>query len=150
LHNRAVQNVEANDTAVRACRMSRTAFEARCERLEELRISTECIPSDIGPSAQGSRRTNTSKNEQPISTDEPNKAESMVVSMSAPIAAKTKGSKRTAKEIERGEATNSLPKQKKGHKAVQKKCGLKAGHYSTTCPLNQDVAARGRSGHRGR
>jgi hypothetical protein len=23
-------------------------------------------------------------------------------------------------------------------------------HYSTTCPLNRDVAARGRGGHRGR
>jgi hypothetical protein len=37
----------------------------------------------------------------------------MVVSMSAPRAVKAKGSKRTEKEIERGEASNSLPTQKK-------------------------------------
>jgi Na+-transporting NADH:ubiquinone oxidoreductase subunit NqrA len=38
---------------VRACRMSRTTFDAGCERLEELRILAENILSDIGPSAQG-------------------------------------------------------------------------------------------------
>jgi hypothetical protein len=29
-------------------------------------------------------------------------------------------------------------------------CGMYAGHYLTTCPLNRDVATRGRGGHRGR
>jgi hypothetical protein len=33
--------------------MSRTTFDAGCERLEELRILAENILSDIGPSAQG-------------------------------------------------------------------------------------------------
>jgi hypothetical protein len=31
-----------------------------------------------------------------------------------------------------------------------KTCGMYVGHYSTTCPLNQNVAGRGRGGHRGR
>jgi hypothetical protein len=44
----------------------------------------------------------------------------------------------------------AFPNKKKGTRQCKKKCGLKAGHYSTTCPLNQDVTARGRSGHRGR
>jgi hypothetical protein len=52
----------------RACRLSRTTFEAGCERLEELRILTKNIPSDIGHSAQGRRRTDTSENEEPILT----------------------------------------------------------------------------------
>jgi hypothetical protein len=41
--------------AVRSCKMSRTTFEARCERLEELRILAESIPTGIGPSAHGRR-----------------------------------------------------------------------------------------------
>jgi hypothetical protein len=40
--------------AVRACRMCRTTFEGGCQRFEEMRILTESIPSEIGPSAQGS------------------------------------------------------------------------------------------------
>jgi hypothetical protein len=35
--------------AVRACRKSRTVFDARCQRLDELRILAESIPYDIGP-----------------------------------------------------------------------------------------------------
>jgi hypothetical protein len=132
--------------AVRACRMSRTTFEGGCERLEELRILVENIPSDIGPSAQGSRRANTSENEQPILADAPNQAETMVVSMSAPRTSKIKGSKQTGKEID---ASSSLNKQKKGTRQC-KTCGMYTGHYSTTCPLNRDVAARGSGGHRGR
>jgi hypothetical protein len=37
--------------AIKACRMSRTIFDAGCQRLEELRILAGSIPSDIGPSA---------------------------------------------------------------------------------------------------
>jgi hypothetical protein len=70
-------------TAVRACRMSRTTFIAGCQRLEELRILAWSILSDIGPSAQGSMRADTSENEQPILADAPNEAENMVVSMNA-------------------------------------------------------------------
>jgi hypothetical protein len=80
--------------AVRACRMSKTTFEDGCQRLEEMRILSESIPSYIGPSAQGRRGTDTSENEQPISADAPNEVESMVVSMSAPRTTKTKGSVR--------------------------------------------------------
>jgi hypothetical protein len=134
--------------AVRACRMCRTTFEGGCQRFEEMRILTESIPSEIGPSAQGSRRANTSENEQPISADAPNEAESMVVSMSAPRIAKTKGSKRTGKEIERGDASSSLNKNKKGTRQC-KTCGMYVRHYSTTCLLNRDVAARGRGGNTG-
>jgi hypothetical protein len=71
-------------TVVRACRMSRTTFVAGCQRLEELRILARSILSDIGPSAQGSMRADTSENEQPILADAPNEAENMVVSMNAP------------------------------------------------------------------
>jgi hypothetical protein len=88
--------------AVRACRMSRTTFDAGCQRLEELRILAGSIPSDIDPSAQGSMRADTSENEQPISVDAQNEVESMVVSMSSPRTAKTKGSKRTGKGSKKG------------------------------------------------
>jgi hypothetical protein len=37
--------------AVRACSKSRTVFDARCQRLDELRILAESIPYDIGPLA---------------------------------------------------------------------------------------------------
>jgi hypothetical protein len=130
--------------------MSTIAFEGGCQRLEELRILAESIPADIGPSAQGGgRRANTFENEQLISADAPNQAESMVVSMIAPQTAKTKGSKWARKEIECGDASSSLQKHKKGIRKC-KMCGMYMGHYSTTCPLNVDVTARGRSGHRRR
>jgi hypothetical protein len=41
--------------AVRACRKSRTSFDAGCQRLDELRILAESIPSNIDPLAHGSR-----------------------------------------------------------------------------------------------
>jgi hypothetical protein len=69
--------------------------------------------------------------------------------MSAPRTAKTKGNKWIGKEIERGDGSSSLHKHKKGTRQC-KKCGMYVGHYSTTCPLNRDAAARGSGGHRGR
>jgi hypothetical protein len=97
----------------------------------------------------GGREADTSENEQPISVDAPNEAESMVVSMSAPQTAKTKGSKRARKEIEPGDTSSSLHKHKKGTRKC-KTCGMYMGHYLTTCLLNPDVATKGRGGHRGR
>jgi hypothetical protein len=129
--------------------MSRTSFDIGCQRLKELRILAGSIPSDIGPSAQGSMRADISENEQPISVDAPNEAENIVISMNVPRTAKTKGSKRIRKEIECGDASSSLHKQKKGHKKVQNVWYVRR-HYSTTCPLNENVAGRGRGGHRGR
>jgi hypothetical protein len=95
------------------------------------------------------RRAGTSENEQPISADAPNEAESMVVSMSVPWTTKTKGSKRTGKEIEHDDTSSSLHKHKKGTRKC-KTCGMYVGHYSTTYLLNRDVTARGRGGHMGR
>jgi hypothetical protein len=107
--------------AVRACRMSRTAFNAGYERLEKLMILAENIPTDIGPLAQGRRGTHTSENGQPISADAPNEAESMV-SMSTPRTAKTKGSKQTRKEIERGDASSNLRKKRAQNSAKRVVC----------------------------
>jgi hypothetical protein len=65
------------------------------------------------PLSTWEKGTDTSENGHPISVDAPNEAESMVVSMSAPRTAKTKGSKQTGKEIEHGDAGSSLSQTKK-------------------------------------
>jgi hypothetical protein len=132
---------------VRACRMSRTTFDAGCERLEELRILAENIPSDIGPSAQGAGEVAHLKMGNQYQPMHEMRLKAWWFQWVR--TAKTKGNKWTGKEIERGDGSSSLRKYKKGTRQC-KKCGMYVGHYSTTCPLNRDAAARGSGGHRGR
>ncbi|GJN13980.1 hypothetical protein PR202_gb00748 [Eleusine coracana subsp. coracana] len=136
--------------AVRAYRMSKIGFETGCENLEALTGLAKSIPADIGPSAQGNRTNDgSSDSEDQILASAPPVAEDMEVSMSAPQPARTKGSKRTGKEICCEEPRGRRQKDEKS-KQQCKSCGLYTGHYSTTCPLNPVVAARGRGGSRGR
>ncbi|GJN19846.1 hypothetical protein PR202_gb07159 [Eleusine coracana subsp. coracana] len=135
---------------VRACRMSKTGFETGCENFEALTGLAESIPADIGPSAQGSRTNDgSSESEEPILASAPPVAEDMKISTSAPQPSKTKGSKRTGKEICYEEARGRRQKYEKSKRQC-KSCGLYTGHYSTTCPLNPVVAARGSGNYRGR
>jgi len=134
--------------AVRACSKSRVGFEAGCEKFEALRRLAETIPADIGPSAQGNRTTdNSTENEDPMFASQPHVHRDIEVSMSASQPSKMKGSKRTRKDIDWHGAGTSNQKEKMGTRQC-KSCGLYAGHYSTTCPLNPVVASRGK-GRRG-